>query len=248
SRFIKLILLAANHRAGSTLLQRICNSRKKTLIWGEHNAALRNFASIYVDACQYCVTAGDERESYFSQGEDSNLWIASMNPEVEYLQRAVINSARVFLRTFYGQYQKNHDILGFKEVRYGYNELALLRRCYPEAQILLLIRNPINTWKSTPRAWYASLDDWINKWNSLVKCFRSFASNDSRCHLLRYEDLIQKDAETMEIVGDAAKISLHQIEMVLANKVGGRKGEIDESDRKKIGERCREAMEALGYI
>ncbi len=248
SRFIGLIILAANHRAGSTLLQRICNSREKTLIWGEHNSLLRHFASIYYDAVRFEKLGGEERENFFKQGENPNLWIASMCPESEYAQRAVVASARAFLHTYYSRYRENHDILGFKEVQYGHSELELLRKCYPEAKVLLLVRNPLNTWKSTPTGWYPSLDDWIEKWNGRVKCFRDTAAVDSNCHLIRFEDLIRQDGKTMEIVGETAKISRQQIKMVLANKVGKKKGRLEKADKKAIGDRCRAEMEALGYI
>ncbi len=248
ARFISLIILAANHRAGSTLLQRICNSREKTLIWGEHNAMLKHFANIYDAAARFSMASVKEREDFFNQGENPNLWIACMCPELEYAQRAVVESTRAFLRVFYSQYRENHDIIGFKEVQYGHGELELLRKCYPEANVLLLVRNPLNTWKSTPTGWYPSLDYWIEKWNGRVKCFRDSAAGDPNCHLLRYEDLIRQDGKTMEIVGETAKISRKQIKMVLAKKIGRRRGRLEKADKKAIGDRCRAEMEALGYI
>ncbi|MBN1393465.1 MAG: sulfotransferase [Pirellulales bacterium] len=247
SRFLSLILLAANHRAGSTLLQRICNARKGTLIWGEHNAALRYFTSIYVEVSQFCVAAAEDRERFFAEGENPNLWTASMSPEAEYLQRAIVGSARTFLNALYSRHKEGHDVLGFKEVRYGYNELALLRRCYPEAENLLLVRNPIYTWRSTSSDWYPSLDVWINMWKRAVKSFLIFSVNDPRCHLLRYEDLINKDKKTLALISDTARVSLRRINAVLSNKIGGSCGEIEPADRGVIREQCRKEMELFGY-
>ncbi len=247
SRFIGLMILAANHRAGSTLLQRICNSRKETLIWGEHNALLRHFAGIYHDAAKFSLASKPERDNYFAQDENPNLWIASMCPELEYAERAVVASARALLRAFFSQSAEGHDLIGFKEVQYGRSELELLRKCYPEAQILLLVRNPLHTWRSTPPDWYPSLDDWIEKWNGRVKCFRDYAG-EPNCHLIRYEDLIRQDEKTMRIVADAARISRRQIELVLANKIGASlKTELEPAVRDEIADRCREEMAAMGY-
>ena len=67
-----------------------------------------------------------------------------MCPELACLQQAVVNSARTLMNTLYGRYRKDHDILGFKEVQYGRDELELLRKCYPKAQFLLLLRNPLD--------------------------------------------------------------------------------------------------------
>lgn len=248
SRFIGLVILSANHRAGSTLLQRICNAREKTLIWGEHNALLRHFADIYDDADRLAGIGGEEREIFFKKGKNPNLWIGSMSPELEYAQRAIVESARRFLCAYYNHHESNHDLIGFKEVQYGRGELELLRRCYPAANIFLLIRNPINTWNSTPLSWYPSLDDWIEKWVSRVRCFRRVAAGDPHCHLIRYEDLVRQDEQTMEIICETAKISRKQLKMVLAKKIGKTKGAIDVSGHEVIRERCRDEMEAMGYI
>ena len=53
ARFLNLLVLSATPRAGSTLLQRICNARKGTLIWGEQAGLLKRFADIYMDAAQF---------------------------------------------------------------------------------------------------------------------------------------------------------------------------------------------------
>ncbi len=250
SRFISLIILAANHRAGSTLLQRICNAREKTLIWGEHKAMLKHFAAIFAAAAHFSIAGASEREKFFAQNENPNLWIASMCPELEYAQRAVVESARALLRAFYDQYRENHDIFGFKEVQYDRCDLELLRRCYPGAKVLLLVRHPLNTWKSTPRGWYPSLEYWIEKWNSRAAYFRDFAAADPNCLLLRHEDVVAKDAETLEVIGETAKVARRQINRVLARKIRGTPGKarVPKADRELIARECREGIEALGYV
>jgi hypothetical protein len=245
---LDLILLSANHRTGSTLLQRICNARKGTLIWGEHAGALSYFTDIYRRAAYFSQEGQQHREAYFGQGENPNCWIAMMCPELEYVQRAVIDSAKAFLHSFYGQYRGCHDILGFKEVLYGRDELELLCKCYPNAQFLLLVRNPVDSWKSTPLDWYVSIEDWITKWSDKVHCFLDFAQRDSRCHLLRYEDLIRQKKSSLAILSEVAKVSTEQISMVLTHKIGSSSKDISESDRDTILECCREPMENLGYF
>jgi hypothetical protein len=245
---LDLILLSANHRTGSTLLQRICNSRKGTLIWGEHGGLLRHFAKIFWSAAHFSLESQQQREVYFGQGENPNLWIADMSPDLDYARRAVIDSARAFLHTFYSQYRDTHDILGFKEVFYDRNELELLCKCYPNAQFLFLVRNPLDTWKSTPSDWYPSLDDWITKWLHKVYSFLEYEEKNGHCRLLRYEDLIRQDKNVMDILGEVAKVSRQQISMVMANKIGSMNNGISESDRETILERCRKPMEILGYL
>ncbi len=248
AEMIRLIILSPNHRSGSTLLQRICNARKGTLIWGEHGGLLSRFADIYMDAAYFSSAGSEEHREYFGSGEDPNLWIANMCPALEYVQQAVVDSARAFLGVFYGQFREHHDILGFKEVAYGCAELELLRRCYPRAQILFLVRNPLHAWRSTPRSWYPSLDDWATKWNDIALGFHAFARHDAGNRLIRYEDLIRKEPATMAVLAQAAKVSDEQVSMVLAHKLGSHDAGLSDSERGVILGRCRQAMETLGYV
>jgi hypothetical protein len=247
-QFLNLVILAATHRAGSTLLQRICNARPGTLIWGEHGGLLSQFADIYAKVVGFSATAGDQRDAYFSRAEDPNLWIANMSPELSYARQAIVDAARTLLRTFYAQHREDHDLVGFKEVRYGQAEIELLRRCYPQAEILLLVRNPLNTWKSMPRSWCATAELLAAKWDKNVRCFQAFAKTDSRCHLLRHEDVVRQTAATVATLGDVAKLSREQIAAVLAHKIGSTNAGISESDRSTIIALCRESMDALGYL
>jgi hypothetical protein len=246
---LNLIILSANHRAGSTLLQRICNARKGTLIWGEHGGSLSYFREIYATA-GYCALSGaQERDDYFRQEGNPNLWIASISPELDYVQQAVVSAAREYLATLYQQYREGHDILGFKEVRYDHGEIQLLRRCYPEAHFLLLVRNPLNTWRSTPRHWwYVSVEEWAARWNQIVGCFRHAASIDPRCHLIRYEDLIRQEPKTMAVLAEAAKVTPEQVSLVLSHKIGSNRVGINETEKNTILTLCREPMEVLGYL
>jgi hypothetical protein len=248
ARSVDLVILSPLHRSGSTLLQRICNSRKETLIWGEHGAFLAHFASIYASAAYFSMAGSQEREDYFSQGQNPNLWIAEMCPDLDHAQKAVVESARAFLQTFYGQYREQHDILGFKEVHYHREELDLIRACCPETEIVFLVRNPLDAWKSTPRNWYLSLDEWTTIWKTTVPYFMSFAATDAHCHLLRYEDVVRQETKAMEILADVAKVSRKQVSMVLAHKIGSHNAGISGSERATILEHCREPMAALDYL
>lgn len=247
-RFIKLVILSVVHRAGSTLLQRLCNARKGTLIWGEHGGVLQHYADIYASAAYFSEAAGHERDAYFKSQEDPNCWIANMTPGLEYVQQATVESARTFLNTLYGQYRDTHDMIGFKEVRYVRGEIELLRKCYPEASILLLFRNPLNTWNSTPREWYPSFEAWVSKWNRNAQCFLDFAKSDPHCHLLRYEDLIHREKSTMAMLADVAKITPEHIEQVMSHKIGSAHWGISEIERQTILEQCGEMMTALRYL
>jgi len=245
--FINLIVLSAVGRSGSTLLQRICNSRKGTLIWGEHQGVIGHFAEIYKRIADTSMRCSKEREQYFTRGEVPNLWIANLMPELDYAKQATVESVRALLNTLYGQYSGSHDIVGFKEVSYGRADVELLRKCYPEADILLLVRHPCNTWNSTPREWFASAAAFADCWTARVEDFSVLAKSDPKCRLIRHEDVVAQENRTVDILIDVAKVSREQISAVLAHKIGSSHKGIDDAERRTILDRCREQMESLGY-
>ena len=57
-------------------MQRLCNARKKTLLWGEHGCVLTNFTKMYAHTDLFAISQGDSRRGYFESGEDPNQWIA----------------------------------------------------------------------------------------------------------------------------------------------------------------------------
>lgn len=244
---VNLAVIALLHRSGSTLLQRICNARRTSVIWGEHNAMLAKFTSIYQGAARFCMQGRGEREQYFQGGENPNLWIANMCPDLEYLEEATVNSARALLDTFYQQYRELHDVVGFKEVQYGRAEVELLRTCCPEAKVLLLVRHPFSTWNSTPRGWYPSLEDWAMLWNKRAGEFVSLAAADPQCHLIRYEDLVRQDPDTVKTVMSVAQVTRKELYDVLGHKIGSHHVGLAKHDRQVILTHCRDGMSLLGY-
>ena len=244
---INLILLSITHRSGSTLLQRICNARKKTLIWGEHGGVLTSFAQVFEKLVHFSVHSYNQRLKYFGGGEDPNVWMADMSPDLDYVEQAIVDSARALLSSLYGQSRETHDLIGFKEVQYRRSEAELLRRCYPRAEILLLVRHPCKTWNSTPRHWHPSFESFVLGWAMNARSFIRLAQIDPHCHLVRHEDVVAQEPRTMELLCDVARLTREEIQGVLAHKIGSIKAGISAEEREKILERCREPMGWLGY-
>ncbi|MFC5468072.1 sulfotransferase [Cohnella suwonensis] len=248
-----IVISAAAHRSGSTLLQRIVNSRKENLIWGEHRGVLTDFLDIYKKVRHYSMDFRRERQAYFESEENPNTWIATMTPEHDYVERAMVESVRAFLDSLYAQFRDTHDRIGFKEVRYGELELKLLRKCYPQAAFLLLVRHPVATWRSLVncRGWYKEdAAETADRWSRNASGYLSFAEKDSLSHLIRYEDLVAGDPATLRTVAETAGLSEDRIRDVLGSRIGStaRTGDrIAEEDLAALLERCREPMRRLGY-
>lgn len=249
---MEIIISAATHRSGSTLLQRIVNSRKENLIWGEHQGIVTDFLGIYKKVRNYSLDYRKERSGYFDSGEDPNVWIATMTPDFPFVDQAVVESAKAFMNALYSQYRDTHDTVGFKEVHYGEQELKLLRKCFPEAEFLLVVRNPIHTWQSllNCRGWYKDdVKTTAIKWNQNTGGYLSFVQTDPNSHLILYENLMNKDNATLSAIEACAKVSREQILEVMSRKVGSTASDtISDEDKNVILEICGQLMQQLGYL
>lgn len=244
-----IIISSATHRSGSTLLQRLFNARKETLIWGEQDGLLTNFFNMHRNLKHYSVNLHQQRVNYFNNGEDPNQWIACMNPEIEFVDQAIINSIKVLFDSLYEQNRGAHDIIGFKEVRYGENELSLFRKCYPDAQIVLLVRNPIDVWRSMLGAGLGNnVANFSKKWNKHASYYLELPQKDHNSHLIIYEKLVNKDPETLETIAKLGKLSNDEINHVLSNKIWSTPRTVSEAQRKVIIQECGEVMKKYGYL
>ncbi|MCK8817063.1 sulfotransferase [Natroniella sulfidigena] len=219
-------------------------------MWGEHQGILKLFREIYDDTKHCSDYCQHERNDYFGNNEDPNQWIANLTPTNEYVDQAIVASVKSFLANLYSQYQNSHDIIGFKEVRYGQQELELLRKCYPEAIIFLLIRNPVEIWKSIPDNWPISnhIEKYITTWIENSKFYIKMDQEDKRAYLIRFEDLVAKDSQTVNLISRLAQLSKAQINDVLRHKIGSTKNKmISAKDEAFILKNCQEIMELIGY-
>lgn len=248
---IELIISAVTQRTGSTLLQRICNARSKTLIWGEHQGVVTHFQRILADTRRCCNYCDHEREDYFGSSEDPNSWIPNLNPEVEYADRAVTTALKSFFRTYYSPHSENHDITGFKEVRYGKKELDLLKKCFPEALFFLLVRHPAAIWKSIPADWPLKQDinKYISVWNTRTRDYLELTDKCENTHLFRFEDIAAGRENTLKKISTLVRVTRENIYNVLAVKLGAtRNKNISEMERTQIYEKCRETGARLDYF
>lgn len=247
-----LIISSATHRSGSTLLQRIFNARKKTLIWGENGGCLTPFSKMHENAIYYAHQSKPYRDAYFQGGEDPNNWIAFMTPQAAEVERAVIQSVKAFHHQMYeDQYRPEHDIIGYKEVRYGKAELDLLRKCYPDCTVMLLVRHPVDVWRSASQNAkinrYGSVYQFANLWNRRVADYWQLAKDDPYMHFVKYEDIISRDQQTMRRIRQVGHLQQPQIKNSLANKISSSSRPITNQQQKVIQKQCHIVMQKVGY-
>ncbi|WP_216828242.1 sulfotransferase [Alkalihalobacterium elongatum] len=243
-----LIISSATHRSGSTMLQRIFNSRKQTMIWGEHLGCLKEFCIIYNKVKTFSINSRRERRNYFGSNENPNHWIARITPEQHLVKESIIESAKVFLNTLYTS--KDHDVIGFKEVRYGKEEITLLRECFPNCNIILLVRNPIDSWRSLSNTrWNEStIHEYITKWNNHVSFYLEFSKRDDKAFLIKYEDIVSRDKDTMDLIIKLGKLDMSIVNRVLNRKIGSSEtAQLSPNITQLIKNSCSQNMIELGY-
>lgn len=245
-----LIISAATHRTGSTLLQRMFNARDKTLIWGENGGCLSNFCGVFENANHYAGLR--HRNAYFNNNEDPNQWIACMTPPQNEVEAAMIETVKAFHEGLYVKnYSDKHDLIGYKEVRYGKRELNLLRKCYPNCTVLLLVRNPVDVWKSlSPRGrkeLYGTVQNFAKAWNQRTKDYLDLSQTDPKMHLLRYEDINTRQTETLDLIKKLGRLEDQDIKRVLDKKINSSSTALPLQTEMFIIKRCKKYMKALEY-
>lgn len=241
-----IVISAIAHRTGSTLVQRIFNRREETIVWGEHGGALTHMAAGFAEAERFCRKGEKEKRAYLESDDKSTAWTARMSPSPTHLEAAVTASVRAFLDTYYRELHDEKDLIGFKEVRYGRVELDMVRGAYPAARIVLLVRDPVDVWRSMPE-WGRSLSGLIADYNRRAMEYVEMAERPG-FHLLRYEDVVAKTSGALALLSELGRMTPAQItEVVDGKRLRSTRHEVPAEDVERIYEECVWAMERLGY-
>lgn len=202
-----VFLFAAGWRSGSTLLQRLMTNSGQILLWGEAGGALN---AIHDVATRYAQMVGAGNVSFphgmGGSGGDSLInfrekgkagvheWIACMNMPED----TIFSGLRNFFQTIYSDpaADMGYPGWGVKEVISGIDTARFLRRLYPNAKFVFLVRDPYacllslkrRRWlsdkvKNQPVAYFSSM------WRDLASGFREADFG----FYLRYEDLLKDD-------------------------------------------------------
>ncbi|MGO4538048.1 sulfotransferase [Paenibacillus sp. 2TAB19] len=242
-----VIISALTQRTGSTLVQRIFNCRKNTLIWGEHGGIVSEFIRIGDLASYFSNGSKDEKRDFFQSGKDPNLWTANMTPDEPFIEAAVIESIKVLFDHMYIQHRDKHDRIGFKEVRYGKSELMLLQKCFPDSAIILLVRNPIDIWRSETSYWEDDAEAFGQIWNERAKQYQELEEEMPGTVLIRYEDLVGRNEKTLQLLSELALVSLDEIHRVLSVQLNSTRSTRPQDEIDTIIRLCNEGMAIFNY-
>lgn len=250
-----VFILSAGWRSGSTLLQRLVCSDGRTLIWGEPYGDR-------VPVCRLASTlagfnAGDPHLDYtldkFS-GDLSRQWVANLNPGVRSLRDAHLTYLE---RLFAAPAQAaGASRWGAKWVRLTSAHAAYLKWLYPAAKVLLLVRHPLEAYRSYKRKqWFTvrpghrvtGVMRFMAHWTYVADSFLRQCPSVGGV-VLRYEDLTGHDAGVVDRLEEYLGGPVRR--ETLVEKVGGRDKEalrISLYDRAVCAAIAGPVMRKLGY-
>lgn len=215
-----IFLFSASWRSGSTLLQRLITASSEALIWGEAGGALDCLADTEERYAQmlglgdvqfkhgFGGNGAEQFEQFVAAGAKGVLkWIACMNPQKEVIHKAF----REMFDKIYAEssLKLGYSRWGIKEVRAGINAAIFLKKLYPDAKFVFLIRNPLSCLLSMKRRNWVDcistkdpLSYYAKSWRKLAAEFRKVEFG----YIVRYEELITKQ-KTLESLFEYLEIS-----------------------------------------
>lgn len=195
-----IFILGCTFRTGSTFVQRLINSSGEVFIWGENMGIAEDLRVIVAKLASWQAISAGQDGDLAQNREDA--WIANLNPE---LPRAAEAAARAFFATYYVQATRQRGFArwGFKEVRCDAGTARFLLRLFPDARIVLVVRQPEAVLASmATSAWYAQAGGSagvIKAWRAGVEGFLSL--DDARVQLTRLEDFAASPVAALESLG-----------------------------------------------
>ncbi|SDD21321.1 Sulfotransferase family protein [Paracoccus isoporae] len=231
-----IAIFAVTQRTGSTLVQRLFNANKSTLVWGENGQSLVRFMGVHSQAARFSRAARNYRDDYL-QTRDESIDISCMAPAENVVRRAVIASLREYLDTLYAP-QPGMKI-GFKEVTHPPMVVDYFKEAFPEAKTVFVSRHPVSTWRSVPDSWGQSIDNFANAW---ARNTRGYAE---RGKVYWMEDVL-RDRQTQDEICDLAEITREDFDRVMKVNVNStkRKDRKPQSDIDLIMDLCGDLIPA----
>jgi hypothetical protein len=215
-----IFIFSAEWRAGSTLLQRLVNSDRRVLIWGEpfHKG---NFVQCLSDSLRSFTPNFPPEDNFINSknfvGSEDHLfrrWTANLYPEME----ALVAAQRAFFQTLYQQPARDRGFerWGIKEVRLTMDHAYYLKWLFPQAKFIFLYRNPYkayqscHTWRNLYLRWpeepVVSPEVFGQAWNDMVSGFQAgYTAVDGL--LIKYEDFCQGDP-SVSVLSDYLQLDL----------------------------------------
>jgi len=189
-----VFVLAGGARTGSTLLQRMLISTGEIMIWGEHGGLLLDgLQRMVAGMAQWNEAEGTRHLERFTS-DGWNRWIPNVNPPHE----AFVEGARAALMRSLAvpAAELGYPRWGFKEIRYTGGAVELLKMLFPNAAIIVLVRNPeavLRSIKSTAfyeKDYQSRPEVFLSRWATVSLSLARTCLAGSSVRLWRFEDIV----------------------------------------------------------
>jgi hypothetical protein len=221
-----IFLLGAGWRTGSTLAQRLLCSHPEVVIWGENRGLLAHLdgALRVIEGLQPLSEAHRQKR----EDEGGRAWIAVLNPDLNDFEAGL----RQLLLRYYAEPARRagHSRWGFKEVRHELEQAQLLRRLFPAARFLLLVRHPedcLASARGTMKEGRGLLkevggpEEFVSHWTRLAASFHAGASQPGNL-LIRYEDMVAEPDRIIARIGEFLDLDASGFDRsVFEHRIGG---------------------------
>lgn len=247
-----IFLCAAGWRSGSTLLQRYVVSDPDVVLWGEPYGDLP-ILQHHVDVLRrLSMRRLGDLPTAAPDEITADEWIANAWPSLPTLGRSIRAQLEQLLAT--EVLATGHHRWGVKAVRWGGDEVELLRAAFPGARFVLLVRDPVAAYRSYsahyPKVWFDRYPDrrvddvgsFARHWSRLATDFAAQHGSDTL--LVRLEDLVARAEEVADHLGIAPDRAVfdHRVR----GKVEGPR-ELSGLERAQLLARTRRARSLHGY-
>ena len=190
-----IFVLAPSARNGITLMQRLLNSTRKIIVYGEDGYFMQYIpdaiSSSFADLQKFEETNRMVREVFLKQ--TTEFWTSNLQVDgIHYLQVRLNHLFDIAL--YYQQFSEScgFDRWGIKQPLANPVPFELLLQLFRNAQIIFLYRNLFDVARSAKaRKWMNSRDDCINLANQWQQnLVPILGANFDRTLILRYESFI----------------------------------------------------------
>lgn len=224
-----VFLFAPTWRSGSTLVQRLVMSTGEIWMWGEvytQAEPLQQMVGMFRPFREDFPDPGLFTDPERAAGDLTGDWIARLSPRPRHL----VEAHRAYWDRLCARpaRQRGYGRWGLKAVNLPVDYPVYLKRLYPDARLILLVRNPYRAWLSYRRwaDWYASFPDdpvftvqrFARMWSEHTEQFLRFDAEADDTLMIRFEDLIEGGGILDEL---SDHIGGRVDPAVLERKVGG---------------------------
>lgn len=213
-RRIKYAIFGATQRTGSTALQRLVGVNPQSFCWGEGGRILNRLIDIEQAFKGFADVDKEQTEKYYITRNPS-LWIANMCPtNPDQMRNALTASGRVLFERLYIDSSPSDVInIGLKDVGIEIAGIRLFSEIFPECKIILISRNPIDTWRSVHYWHGGDVAGFFHMWRN-----NTLAYYKSGFDFLWYEEL--RSERTVNFLASAFDITVPKVIEALNLRVG----------------------------